>query len=152
MKRRFTGRHMTVIIVGFFAVVVVVNIVMATLAVRTFGGTVVDNSYVASQGYNSWLAKAKKQEELGWRAEISRTAPGHVHVSAHIPPGMSADVRVTGSAIRPLGDTPEVALDFRPDGGGFRSTRPLPDGRWLVRVTIAGPQGETARFTQELGG
>lgn len=150
--RQFTGWHMTAIIVGFFAVVIAVNILMATLAVRTFGGTVVDNSYVASQGYNSWLAEAKEQEELGWRADISRTASGHVHVSAHLPQGTSAVIRVTGAAIRPLGDTPERLLDFRHDGGGFLSTRPLLDGRWLVRVTIANPQGETARFTQELGG
>ncbi len=152
MKRPFTGRHITAIIVGFFAVVIAVNILMATLAVRTFGGTVVDNSYVASQGYNSWLAEAKKQQELGWRADISRTAPGHVHVNVHIPQGTSAGIRVTGSAIRPLGDTPERTLDFRHDGSGFLSTHPLPDGRWLVRVTIASPQGEMARFTQEFGG
>ncbi len=150
--RRFTGWHMTAIIVGFFAVVVAVNILMATLAVRTFGGTVVDNSYVASQGYNSWLAEAKKQAELGWQADISRTASGHVHVSAELPQDISGEIRVTGTALRPLGDTPELALDFHPDGGGFLSTRPLPDGRWLIRVTIAGPEGETARFTQELGG
>ncbi len=147
--RRFTGWHMTAIIVGFFAVVIAVNLLMATLAVRTFGGTVVDNSYVASQGYNSWLAEAKKQADLGWRADISRTASGHVHVSAHLPQGASGDIRVTGSALRPLGDTPELALDFRPDGDGFVSTRALPNGRWLVRVTIDGAQGEAARFTQE---
>ena len=149
--RRFTGWHMTAIIVGFFAVVIAVNLLMATLAVRTFGGTVVDNSYVASQGYNSWLAEAKKQTDLGWRADITRTASGHVHVSAHLPQGASIDIRVTGTALRPLGDTPELTLDFHPDGGGFLSPRPLPDGRWLVRVTIDGGQGETARFTQEFG-
>lgn len=150
--RRFTGWHMTAIIVGFFGVVIAVNILMATLAVRTFGGTVVDNSYVASQGYNSWLAQAQKQEELGWRADISRIASGHVHVAVHLPQGGSADISVTGTAIRPLGDTPEVTLHFRRDGGGFLSARPLPDGRWLIRVTIANSQGETARFTQEIAG
>ena len=55
--RRFTGYHATMIIVAFFAVVVGVNMVMARFALSTFGGTVVDNSYVASQKYNEWLKR-----------------------------------------------------------------------------------------------
>ena len=42
--RRFTGWHMTTILVAFFAVVITVNIVMARFALSTFGGTVVENS------------------------------------------------------------------------------------------------------------
>ena len=53
--RPFTGYHMTAILVAFFGVVIVVNFVMARYAVATFGGTVVDNSYVASQEFNGWL-------------------------------------------------------------------------------------------------
>ena len=59
--RRFTGWHMTTILVAFFAVVITVNIVMARFALSTFGGTVVENSYVASQHYNEWLARAAAQ-------------------------------------------------------------------------------------------
>jgi nitrogen fixation protein FixH len=54
--RRFTGRHMTGILVAFFGVVMTVNFTMAYVAISGFGGTVVDNSYVASQNYNRWLA------------------------------------------------------------------------------------------------
>jgi nitrogen fixation protein FixH len=52
----FTGRHMAITIVGFFLVVIVVNLAMARMATSTFGGVVVENSYVASQHYNRWLA------------------------------------------------------------------------------------------------
>ena len=44
MTRRFTGYHMTAILLAFFGIVVAVNLVMATLATRTFGGVVVENS------------------------------------------------------------------------------------------------------------
>ncbi|MEH6702567.1 FixH family protein, partial [Parasphingorhabdus sp.] len=50
--KKFTGYHAAAMIVSFFAVVVVVNLVMAQFALSTFSGTVVDNSYVASQKYN----------------------------------------------------------------------------------------------------
>ncbi len=66
--KRFTGRHMAAIMFAFFGVVIAVNVTMATFATRTFGGTVVDNSYVASQKYNGWLAEARRQERLGWTA------------------------------------------------------------------------------------
>lgn len=150
--RHFTGRHMTAIIFGFFGVVIAVNILMATLAVRTFGGTVVDNSYVASQGYNSWLAEAKAQEALGWNADISRTASGHVQVKLTMPQAIPADLQVNGSAIRPLGADPEVELAFRFENGVFLSSNPLPQGRWLIRVNVTNMQDQSARFTQEFAG
>ncbi|MGE0776676.1 MAG: FixH family protein, partial [Sphingomonadaceae bacterium] len=56
MTRSFTGRHMAIILIAFFGVVIAVNFYMARMAIGTFGGTVVDNSYVASQRFNGWLA------------------------------------------------------------------------------------------------
>jgi nitrogen fixation protein FixH len=53
--RTFTGWHMALILIGFFAVVVGVNLLMARFASSTFGGVVVENSYVASQQFNGWL-------------------------------------------------------------------------------------------------
>ena len=58
-RRRFTGYHMAAILVAFFGVIIAVNMVMATLATRTFGGVVVENSYVASQEFNGWLKDAR---------------------------------------------------------------------------------------------
>ena len=54
MTKPFTGWHMTAILVGFFSTVIAVNVYMAHAAISTFGGTVVDNSYVASQEFNGW--------------------------------------------------------------------------------------------------
>ena len=58
--RTFTGWHMATILVSFFAIVVGVNLLMARFATSTFGGVVVENSYVASQQFNQplncWLA------------------------------------------------------------------------------------------------
>ena len=53
---RLTGRHVAAIFIGFFAIVIAVNMLMASYAIGGFGGTVVDNSYVASQKFNGWLA------------------------------------------------------------------------------------------------
>jgi len=128
----FTGRHMTMIMVAFFGVVVAVNLTMATLASRSFGGTVVDNSYVASQQYNEWLAKAREQDRLGWNTPVSLDGARHVVIAV---PGLSFEGQ--GTAHHPLGRAADVALAFRNDGQGrLVSTTPLPAGRWQVRLQV----------------
>ena len=59
--------------VAFFGVVIAVNLLMAHYAVSTFSGTVVDNSYVASQEFNGWLGAARAQRALGWTVEVRRS-------------------------------------------------------------------------------
>lgn len=147
---RFTGWHMARIIVGFFAVVIAVNILMATLAVRTFGGTVVDDSYEAGQNFNRWLDEAKRQEEAGWRADIARLESGRVRVLLQGPAGLSPDIRLAGSAALPLGRDTERELAFERDGDAFTTMHPLPAGRWAVRLVVDGPEGVLARFEQDL--
>jgi nitrogen fixation protein FixH len=65
--RGFTGRHAIAVIGGGFAVVVAVNLTLALLASRSHPGMVVENSYVASQKFNGWLAEGRAQKALGWQ-------------------------------------------------------------------------------------
>ncbi len=151
MTRKFTGWHMTAIIVAFFGVVIAVNILMATLAVTTFGGTVVDNSYVASQSYNKWLAEARRQRAEGWQAEVVRMADGHVRVTVKEAAIVPANGHLVGIAARPVGKEPDRPLSFHRDGnGGFISAQALPGGRWLIHLTIEDGSQSSARFTREL--
>ena len=128
----FTGRHATFALTAFFGVVVAVNFTMAALARSSFGGVVVENSYVASQEYNSWLAEARESDRLGWRATTSRRPDGRLTVAlADAPEG----ALVTGVARHPLGRGEDVALDFADEGdGSFVSREELPRGRWTLRL------------------
>lgn len=135
--RRFTGRHIAIILVIFFGIVIAVNITMARLAIGTFGGTVVDNSYVASQNFNDWLAQARNERALGWRVAISRDAGGRVVVTASDAAGQPlAGALVTAIARHPLGRRPEQTLNFAPEGQGFLSATALGAGRWQLVVTL----------------
>src|SRR3546814_2709482 len=69
------------ILIAFFGVVISINMVMASFALSTFGGTVVDNSYVASQHYNKWLARADAQDRLGWDKSIAVDEGRHVRLT-----------------------------------------------------------------------
>jgi nitrogen fixation protein FixH len=141
---RFTGWHMTAILVTFFGVVVVVNMIMARAAISTFGGTVVDNSYVASQHYNDWLAAARQQSQQHWRADA--TIDGGRHVVVTLSRGDASLLNAAGAAHHPLGREPDIALTFQPIGPGqLRSVQTLPAGRWQLRLVV-GNDGETARI------
>ena len=137
--RPFTGRHMAAVMIAFFGVVIGVNVLMAKIAIGTFGGVVVENSYVASQQFNRWLDQAGTEDRLGWRADIRRAPDGTVAVALH---GVPAGAAVSGEAWHPLGRAPDHVLHFRADGTGFRSVEHLPASRWRVRITVrAGGQG-----------
>ena len=141
MKGEFTGRHMATIIVSGFAIVIAVNLLLAVLAVRGFGGVVVENSYVASQEFNDWLDAAEKQEALGWMVEMTRSENGHLLIeTASVPAGAT----VTAVARRPLGRPETRTLSFiEATPGNHVSLESLDAGRWIVRLTISSEDGHT---------
>ncbi len=147
MTSRFTGRHMALILVCFFLVVITVNVVMARFASSTFGGVVVENSYVASQHFNRWLEEAKAQKALGREASIDWRDDGVVAILLTDAPDAAA---VTAIARHPLGRLPDRTLRFMPDGGGrFVSAETLPPGRWQLRFEVRNG-GRIWRHEEEL--
>ncbi len=147
MAKPFTGRHMAAIMVGFFGVIIAVNLTMARFATATFGGIVVENSYVASQEFNGWLKEAERQRALGWDAVTTWRPDNRLAVQLT---GVPAGAAVTAVARHPLGRLPDMALAFEPGGGGrFLSTGELPEGRWLLRLEVTSG-GETWRREEEL--
>jgi nitrogen fixation protein FixH len=143
MTKRFTGWHMAAILLAFFGVVVAVNVALATLAARTFGGVVVENSYVASQEYNGWLDQARKQAALAWTAEAGLDPDRRVTVAVSRPGAV-----VTGYARHPLGREADIPLSFS-GKDRFRSHRPLPKGRWTVHLLVR-RGAEQARLVETL--
>ena len=129
----FTGRHMAMIIVAFFAVVIAVNLLMARYATSTFGGVVVQNSYVASQNFNKWLDEAAREKAMGWNAEAKRQADGRLVISLTGAP--AEGVALSADARHPLGRMPDQGLRFeRQADGRFVSDQALPAGRWRLRI------------------
>jgi nitrogen fixation protein FixH len=143
-KGQLTGRKMTAIFVVFFAVIMVVNFTMAHFASSTFGGVVVENSYVASQHYNKWLDAAAAQEKLGWSATVSRLPDDRVAVRFT---GAPEGLTVSAVARHPLGRAPDQALVFvRAADGAFVSTKAVAPGRWMLRLAA---QAGAAKWREE---
>nr|WP_137676435.1 FixH family protein [Parerythrobacter lutipelagi] len=145
MTREFTGRHMAIILIVGFGIVFAVNIAMATVATRGFGGVTVENSYVASQKFNGWLEQAESDRALGWRARSQRRGDGKLAVFTQEVP---AGAQVTAELRRPLGSRERLGLAFEPTAGGaYQSTEAIPAGRWIIRFRIE--SGDESWFGEE---
>lgn len=149
--RPFTGRHMAAILIAFFGVVIAVNVTMAMFATRTFGGTVVENSYVASQRFNLWLAQGRAQDELGWTTAVSLDARRRPMLSLRLRGRPLDGATVEGVARHPLGRAPDLPVALRPAGAGrYVADRPLPAGRWLLQLMVR-RGGSEARLLERVG-
>ena len=135
--RAFTGRKLAAIIVGFFAVVIAVNVTMATLASRTFSGAIVKNGYVASQDFNDWLKAGRRQAALGWTVGV-HTEGDLIVVSALGRDGKPlSGLSVTATLARPLAAKEEAVLRLhRRASGDYAVTHALAPGQWEALIQL----------------
>jgi len=141
-RKKITGFHATMMFVAFFGVVMAVNFLMAGLAIGSFGGTVVDNSYVASQKYNDWLAESRVQEAHGWTIARPVRADDRLQIVARAKTDQPlAGATVTAVAEHPVGRTDAFNLTFaETEPGKYQSRETIPSGRWKLKISVV--QGE----------
>lgn len=139
-QKEFTGWHMLALMVAFFGVVVGVNIFMATSAIRTWTGLVVDNSYVASQQFNTKLANANAQAAKGWQGGLdyqSGTLRFTLVDGAAQP--LIADT-VTIDISRPIGvDGDQTLILSRQSDYAYEADVALDPGVWNAAIIVTFP-------------
>jgi nitrogen fixation protein FixH len=77
-----TGRTVLFCLLGFFGVVIGINMAMLKLAIDTLPGTEVDSAYGASLAYNGEIQAAAAQAARGWSVvgRVERDADGRAAV------------------------------------------------------------------------
>ena len=142
-----TGRHVLAITVGAFSVIIAVNVLLAYKAVSTFPGLEVDNSYVASQGFN---ARKAAQEALGWQMKPGYEG-GQLMLAFHDRNGVA--MAVTDLQVL-VGRTTEASDDVWPSfaaaGDAYVADVPLAQGKWMVKVTAKSMDGVLFEQRSEL--
>jgi nitrogen fixation protein FixH len=133
-------------IVGFFGVVIAVNLVMLWFALGTFNGLSYKEAYDRGVHYNETLARQEAQQALGWQVELGVETPGAKRaditlVLADKSGAPIAYASVNGALVRPVqeGNDMAVSLDHR-GGGRYEASvaAPLP-GQWdLDLLVVAG--------------
>ena len=151
-NRELTGRHVLIIMVSFFSVVIAVNLTMAFLARSSWTGFVVENIYVASQHFNEKAAEGRAQAALGWKSELGIAGGKVSYRLTDKVDNVVAAKRATASFRRPAyaSEDQEVALVAQPDGS-LAAPVELRDGMWIVEVHaeagLQHPYRDTRRLT-----
>lgn len=141
-ERKLTGRHVLMIFVGAFGVIIGVNLFLAWSAVKTFPGLEVKNSYVASQTFDQRRAA---QEALGWTARADHR-DGLLTLSITDAQGMGVDVAELDATLgRPTHVRDDITPDFRFDGTAYVAPVDLDDGNWNIRISALAADGTEFR-------
>ncbi|MFD1747590.1 FixH family protein [Rhizobium helianthi] len=147
----FTGWHMIGVVCLFFGTIISVNFYMAYQAVHSWSGLVVENTYVASQQFNSKVAEAKALSASGLTDTLEVTA-SHIQVTILDAAGQPvvAD-EVTAILKRPVGDHQDFSVELPYQGQGvYRLERPVLDGHWIVDVSAVTAGKRILHHTQRL--
>lgn len=140
--RPLTGRKVLAIFGGAFAVIFAVNITMAWLAVGTFPGLVVQNSYVAGQTFD---ADRAAQRALGW--QLTPAYDGRALTLTFTgPDGAAVDPAELDVLVgRPAASDADMRPDFAGARGVYAAPMTLAPGQWLVRVEARAADGTAFR-------
>ncbi|MTD99429.1 nitrogen fixation protein FixH [Paracoccus sp. YIM 132242] len=145
MARELTGRHVLIITLAAFGVIIAVNVVMAFLAVGSFPGLEVQNSYVASQEFDR---DRQAQQGLGWTAKASYDG-SDLTIEILDKQGRHPILRdLTATVGRPTHKRADVTPDFTVAGGVYRAPLDLEPGAWNIHVQAVAEDG--TRFRQRL--
>ena len=145
--RPFTGRHMLLIMLGFFAVVLTANMTMVYFASHSWSGLVVKNSYVASQEFDS---ERKAQLALGWT--LTPTYDQKLkELELAFTDADGNPVKVASLEVL-VGRTTEAADDSYPEfareSGVYVAKADLGPGKWMMHVEARAEDG--TRFHQRI--
>ncbi|SLN34019.1 FixH family protein [Roseisalinus antarcticus] len=137
-----TGKHVFLGMAGAFGIIIAVNVLMATQALRTFPGLEVKNSYVASQTFDVDRAA---QEALGWDVS-ARVEGSDLLLSISDAAGQPVNpVSVSGTFGRATSVRDDQVPAFVFDGTVLRAPVEAGPGNWNLRLEAVAGNGTVFR-------
>lgn len=151
MKGRLTGYHVLFILLGFFGIMIAVNVVFTVFAVKSFPGEQVERSYVQGLNYNQVLEDREQQAELGWTTELgfeaSETGDALLVNNWYSETGEGlAALDVTVTLTRPASEEGQLRLTLSPNGPGRYEAgiENLAGGVWHAEISASSTDGASA--------
>ncbi|MCI4663465.1 MAG: FixH family protein [Neomegalonema sp.] len=139
--RPWTGRHVLLVAVAAFGVVIAANMSLVYYATGSFPGLVAKNSYVASQ---NWTKERAKEAALGWKITM-KAAPDALLLIIDGRDGPARGLEVKARIGRPADARTDVDLVFVKTGPGRWRAPALGKGYWRIEAEIADGDGNKVR-------
>ena len=133
--RPFTGWHMLLMMVSFFAVVFAVNAMLVVSAYRSWTGLVVENSYVASQTFDVDTERLRKARE-GLSHQLHYDA-GQLKLTLQLADGSVAQATELKLELgRPADNGQDLSYVLKPVGNNeFSVGAKLAAGIWTGKIS-----------------
>ncbi|MEP2640333.1 FixH family protein [Roseobacter sp.] len=136
--KELTGRHVALIFVAGFSVIIGVNLLLAYSAVSTFPGLEVKNSYVASQHFDK---NRTAQTALGWSV-WAQVRGDDVVLSITDEDGAAVEVASLDATLgRATHVRDDQTPDFKFDGRAYVAAADLAPGNWNIRMKAVAADG-----------
>jgi nitrogen fixation protein FixH len=129
------GRHVLMLVLGFFATVFAVNGVMIYSAVSTYSGLVANEPYRKGLHYNERIAAEERQARLGWGDSVEIGRDGRIALLVtHGDGGPVSGLKVEAVLGRPSTNRHDIKLTLSESAPGRYEARtaPLGEGSWLI--------------------
>jgi len=152
--RELTGKHVLAMLVVFFGIIITVSIVFTTLAVKSFRGEDIKQSYRQGVDYNQTLATRAAQNELGWQAATNVVGTANdrtliIQISG-VDDQPLYELDVTGRLRHPVDSTLDRPLEFTSlDNGRARADLSGLYGQWMVQAVVSN-SGGALQFNTDL--
>lgn len=148
---RLTGWHVLAMIVGFFAVVIAVDVSFAVLAYRTHPGEVSVTPYEDGLVYDRKIAQLRTQEALGWAAAAG-AGPGQVVVLVRDRDGHALNgLTIGGKLERPATESGRIILRFvEAAPGRYVAKATGLSGAWDLTAEARDRQGRSFELERRL--
>ncbi|MGB0086886.1 MAG: FixH family protein [Rhodomicrobiaceae bacterium] len=136
-EKRFTGRHVLLILAGFFGVMFAVNGVFVYFALSTFSGVDSPTAYQDGLKYNERIEEGRRQQALGWSHKVLLEKNGKIELAMTDAKGEPvAGLAVSGQIGRPVDGHMMFPLVLKETGTGIYSATAgaLDAGNWIVSL------------------
>ena len=137
---RLKGWHVLAITVGFFALVMTVDVVMAVLAVKTFSGVQTEKPYESGLAFNKEIANANAQNARHWTVteNLVRNADGFVTLKSTFKDDKGLAIGgldITTTLKAPMDAKRDQVIVLNDRGGGlYDGTVEASAGQWDIET------------------
>ncbi|AFX98812.1 FixH [Candidatus Endolissoclinum faulkneri L2] len=141
-----TDRRVLMILIFFFGLIITVNVILAILANRTWPGLIVDNSYVASQQFNTRIADAREQQALGYILTFEQVKN---QLTLALSDKSGQGIKILNGIVRigrPVTRTEDRIINIPfVSSGRFRIPNTLAPGIWIADIALTLSKDRTWR-------
>jgi len=150
-QKELTGRHVLLMLLAFFGVMLAVNIYFTVAAVKTFRGEDVPRSYRQGLEYNQTIAARSLQNDMGWSVRVNHNDSDIILMFQDKTGHPINNLNIEAKLRHPVDTDQDRNIDFSSKLGGryiARQTEKI-DGRWSL-VGTAQTETEIFKFEYKL--